>query len=477
MIAWWLILVAVILSLLIVGLGIYIVVIFVAENDKMSAWFPKAVVVFGLTLASVTVLLLPFDVANRQDPVTMSQFGGGLDLALGWQILLWTDASMIVVIIPFATFFYEAFDPEQYSFAQQLAPAATYTLILVILFGALCGILWATVGYAVIPYYLYSRIADDMVPNDAGLRYSDIKTKEELEIGVSIFVYVVGIMCAVGWVFFCIFGGVGLTALPVDTMSDFMNRPKPISIAQFNDEKARIGGRAIKLIEAGKQLEKSKNNRRSRNKINALRAEVMILEKDLERTIESYENRGTGPIKALLMVLVALFGGIISLLWIMHVFLYNATKVNGFLNSFLVDLDRTFALFGVLAYAIFSYYLLWATVKGCFKVGLRLVFFQIHPMKIGDTLMNAMLFNCGLVLLCSIVVTQFCAMSFDVYASNTVIDGLLNLYVRRLKGIGVIMYYFQYAFIAVAGLSVFWLILCPRKKVVADDKNKDSDED
>jgi LMBR1 domain-containing protein 1 len=98
-------------------------------------------------------------------------------------------------------------------------------------------------------------------------------------------------------------------------------------------------------------------------------------------------------------------------------------------------------------------------------------------MKIGDTLMNAMLFNCGLVLLCSIVVTQFCAMSFDVYASNTVIDGLLNLYVRRLKGIGVIMYYFQYAFIAVAGLSVFWLILCPRKKVVADDKNKDSDED
>src|SRR5688500_9357914 len=106
--SWWLILIAVIMGLMLVGLSIYIVVIYVAENDRMSAWFPKAVVVTSFTLASVTVLLLPFDVANRKDPVTMSDYGGGLDVDLMWQIVLWTCASFIVVIIPFTTFFYEA---------------------------------------------------------------------------------------------------------------------------------------------------------------------------------------------------------------------------------------------------------------------------------------------------------------------------------------------------------------------------------
>jgi LMBR1 domain-containing protein 1 len=475
---WWLIVVASIMSLLIVGLSIYIVVIYVAENDRLSAWFPKAVVVVGLSLASVSTLLLPFDVANRKDPATMSDWGGGLDVDLMWQIIFWSVASLVFVIIPFATFYYEAFDPDQYSPVAQIGNACLYTFVIVFLFVGLLLTLWFTVGYAVIPYYAYVGPPQAIDPFDATLIYYNAKSIEELEVGVSIFVYVVGLMCAIGWFFFAIFGGVGLTALPVDTMSEFMNRPRPMSLAAFKQEQMRIGGRADRMLKFAKELEKQKNNRKTRNQINALRAEVMIIEKDLERAEQSQDSLHTGPIKAVLMIIVALIGGILSLLWIMHVFMYNATRVNVFLNKFLIDLDRAFSLLGVLAYAMFAFYLLWATVKGCFKIGLRVVFFQIHPMKLGDTLMNAMLFNTGLVLLCSVVVTQFCAMSFDQYASNTSIDGLLNLYVRRLKGIGVMMYYFQFVFVGIAFISVFWLILCPRKKVKPDDKkNKDSDDD
>jgi LMBR1 domain-containing protein 1 len=394
-----------------------------------------------------------------------------------WQIVLWTVASFIILIIPFTTFFYEAYDPDQYSFVQQIGPALMYTFVVLFLFVGLLLTLWFTIGYAEIPYFAYATLPQKFDPFDARLVYSNVKTVQRLQIGVSIFVYTVGLIVGIGWFFFCIFGGVGLVALPVETMSDFMGRPKPMSLSAFNQEKERIAGRATRLMEVAKQLEKKGVNKRStRRKINTLRGEVMQLEKELERAVAGYNDRGTGPIKAVLMVMLACFGGIMSLLWIMHVFMYNATRANPFLNTFLVDLDKAFSLLGTAAYAMLAFYLLWATVKGCFKVGLRIVFFTIHPMKLGDTLMNAMLFNCGLVLLCSVVVTQFCVMSFDIYASNTSIDGLLNLFVRRLKYIGDAMFYFQFVFVGIALLSIFWIILCPRQQLKKEDGG-DSDDD
>ena len=47
-----------------------------------------------------------------------------------------------------------------------------------------------------------------------------------LELEASLAVYVVAILSFFGWVFVVIFGGVGLVALPIDTINQFKHRPK-----------------------------------------------------------------------------------------------------------------------------------------------------------------------------------------------------------------------------------------------------------
>jgi LMBR1 domain-containing protein 1 len=157
-------------------------------------------------------------------------------------------------------------------------------------------------------------------------------------------------------------------------------------------------------------------------------------------------------------------------MWVLQIIVNNIVKAHPLLNTLFIALDDAFALLGVIAYSIFAFYLLWASVKGCVKIGMRIVFFTIHPMKLGDTMMNALLFNVGLILITSITVVQFCSQSFSTYAVNTAVDMLIGLYVRRLVGIGDIIYYFQYALLATIGLSVLWILLCPRKKPPKDKK-------
>ena len=474
---WWLIVVACLVSLVLLFLSVWFIVYFIAENDRQAAWFPKAIAAVGLCLAMVTVLLLPFDVANRRDPTSMESFGGGLDTVKMWMICLWTVASFVIVIIPFTTFFYEAYDPDQTNVMQQVGPALTYTFAFVLVFGSICAILWVTVGYATIPYFSYNTAPQFYDPFDARLRYVQLKSVAKLEISVSIFVYVVALLAAIGWLFFCVFGGVGLTALPIEIMSDWMSRPKPISAQQYSSERERIASRAGKLLVTGKKLDKlqrTKSNNSTRRKINAFKAEVLSLEKEFNTMEIGYKEQGISPFLVAGWFILGCVSAMLSLLWIMHIFLWNAIQLNPFLNTFLLDLDSAFGLFAVVAYGIFAFYLLWCAVKGCVKVGMRILFFQIHPLRKGDTLMNSMLFNIGLILLCSVTVTQFCALSFRAYASNTAVDTLLNTYVRRLKGLGTIIVWFQVAFVCVALLSVFWLILCPRKKV---EEEKDDDDD
>ena len=60
--------------------------------------------------------------------------------------------------------------------------------------------------------------------------------------------------------------------------------------------------------------------------------------------------------------MVGIVGGMLSILWIMHIMLYNTLVINPFLNTFFVTLDKTFSLLGVIMYAVFAFYLLWSAV-------------------------------------------------------------------------------------------------------------------
>lgn len=76
------------------------------------------------------------------------------------------------------------------------------------------------------------------------------------------------------------------------------------------------------------------------------------------------------------------------------------------------------------------------TINGTCKVGLNLLVFTIHPMKLGATLMSSFLFNVALVLLASTAVIQFCSQAFSLYAYQTAIYEIFSDQVRMTPSRG-----------------------------------------
>jgi LMBR1 domain-containing protein 1 len=93
-----------------------------------------------------------------------------------------------------------------------------------------------------------------------------VKTEETLEITVSFPVYVTAIISFVGWWFFVIFGGLGMSGLPLSLVNDFRERPRNIDEDKFTKTKVGLSGQISILIEHGKQLLKKQNDLKTSKK-------------------------------------------------------------------------------------------------------------------------------------------------------------------------------------------------------------------
>jgi hypothetical protein len=127
--------------------------------------------------------------------------------------------------------------------------------------------------------------------------------------------------------------------------------------------------------------------------VRVLTAHRYELEVEHERLEICHKEAGGNPIIPWAKLFVGVWCMIIAWSWIIQIIL--TLMLNGcsglcpFLNSVIVELNNAFPLFAVVTYAVFSFYLLWATVKGCIKIGMRMFFLiSIHPLKVGGTMMN-----------------------------------------------------------------------------------------
>jgi hypothetical protein len=68
----------------------------------------------------------------------------------------------------------------------------------------------------------------------------------------SFIVYMVALVSFVGWIFFSVFGGVGLAALPMDLITAFTTRPKAMSAEELAHEQLLLQTRVADLIEVGR---------------------------------------------------------------------------------------------------------------------------------------------------------------------------------------------------------------------------------
>jgi len=504
------IIVAIVVSVgLIVGLGM-LIIYFQSPDDRTVAWLPKIAVLSGLFVACANVLLLPFDVTNAQT-------GGGLNLNIAWSISIYVTAIFLVVLLPYAYFYYENdTDPNEDTscccglipfWNGQCCEGVKWAAGFLIVFSIILVIMYELLSYADLPltYRAYDFDSGQRVSSLSQISgvvlscSSNTRCKEKsitINVQVALDVYILALLAFLGWFLFIIFAGVGLPALPFDLYNDWRYRPKPIPLDVYATEKRKIGERAALLKEAGQAIKDDELNSMGKKLARKERRElyetlhrfenaVSLLKKDFLHLQTAYKLRGGNPIVAWLKLFLSIIGGSISLMWLIHICVYMLPNPPAalFLNELFIKLTIPgFPLFGILAFTFYSFWLLLCVMKGNFRFGLRIPFCRVFPMEIGNTLMNSFLANTWLVLISSLVVVQFCAMAFPVYARDSTINLLFGTQIRYLR---FFTYFFNnnvfiYCLLIFAILATIFLFVCPRsdsdrieKELRGIIKNKD----
>lgn len=175
---------------------------------------------------------------------------------------------------------------------------------------------------------------------------------------------------------------------------------------------------------------------------------VRVLVDALEHDLEEYElcnpinfKKTYNPLVPWFKLILSVFGGLLSLLWVIHIILYVLfdPPLNNFLNEYFTWFDSWFPFLGTISVGIFSMYLLVASIKGAFKFGTRFFLIKIHPMERKKTLINSFLFNVALVLIIVLPVAQFTLDAFSQYARLTDADVIFGAQVRHME-------FFRYVF-------------------------------
>ncbi|KAI5663480.1 hypothetical protein M9H77_22803 [Catharanthus roseus] len=482
-----LVIVAIVVCVLVFLFNVYLLINYQHPDDINQAYFPKFVVVLGLSVAAISILMLPADVANRQ-ACRNAIYNGACNLTLPmkdlWLAVYIADAILVFFIIPFAMFYYEG--DQDKSTGKRIKSALLWVITTAIVCALLLGILYGLVGKVDFTVrHLSSSTTPFPSPNTwqfsngqpcigSGTRqcsaYAASASSETTWTMRTTFPeYVVALATIVGSVLFTIFGGVGIACLPLGLIFSFIRRPKAvITRSQYIKEATELGKKARELKKAADALhqeERSGNKgRKWRKNVKAVEKELLLLEDDMKALEEMYPQGEKAEAAWAMTVLgylaklvLGVLGLIVSVAWIAHIVIYLLIDppLSAFLNEVFIKLDDIWGLFGTAAFAFFCFYLLLAVIAGAMMLGLRLVFITIHPMKWGATLMNSFLFNVGLILLCSISVIQFCATAFAYYAQATAAQEIFGHTLQSLRGIKYLYKYnvFQIAFIALAGLT------------------------
>ncbi|KAI9023288.1 LMBR1-like membrane protein-domain-containing protein [Hyaloraphidium curvatum] len=485
---------------LVVAAALYFLVYFQHPDDKWVAWLPKLVVVLGFSLACYNIFLLPLDVANQKGQFAAS---GGLPMKELWLAFFSASTVLVLVVVPFTIFYYEGEEDDgrdgesRRRTSSQVIYALKWLIPMLVLCGGLVGTLWWFVGTAevtvidlvgnLVPGTDYMRAQLCSVDNPTLATCS--ATRVTLTLKVSVMVYLIALTTLFGWVLLAFFGGVGLAALPFDLLMGWKMRPRPLKTEDYLARKKAIGEKAAAMMAMSETIAaevKEANSAGSRSgkrlqKARALerkfRKDVLILEYHFQRMEDAYRKQGGDFLLQLACLLLGCIGVAISLTWIIHICIYLIPQqlglypIDPFLNSFFSAVS-TVPFVGIGLYALWSFWLLACVIKGNTKVGMRLLFIPVHEMKIGQTLMSSLIFNAGLILLCSLAVAQFCTLSFASYAKYTTSASLFAVQMVNLTGITYIYKALAFALAVFAGLCLIYMIYRPPHKEMALERLK-----
>jgi LMBR1 domain-containing protein 1 len=448
---------------------------------------------------------------------------------LFWEIFYWAIPVWVFILIPMCTFYYEADDGmlmagTSYGAKQGAKPnsrvmeAIKYEMFVVAIFGTIFTITYLLLNETAIPVREVVGVNFSSGPTytitptgtsfTAGLlapmgsQDTAVLTKNFtpqtlgiVNLNVDPSIFYAGLMAWIGWFVFAIFGGIGMAAMPLDLILAFTDRPRHMDAVEFAEAQVILRDRVNELVNVGELLKIEREERAQANggkgggffsrearkeaadlkrTMLQFKQAVYLLEEDVEDFTNCTANyKNYNPLIPYFYLLGGFCAFAISICWLLQIILFvlPPTPVIPFLNTYFEWFDQWFPLFGVLSVAIFSFYLLICAVKGCFKFGLRFLFFQIHPMKPNKTYMSSFLFNVALILLCALPVVQFSVTAFQEYARYTTINQVVNVQLKYLKFFGWFWQnkFFEYALLAISLLTCVYLGCKPRDSSSGSD--------
>ena len=491
----------VVVPVLFLGINFMLLNMYIDKGDAGKAYFPKAMIIIGLLLCEFTVLLLPLDVANNAGLVGCdsyrSEFCGGLEnLSTLWIAVAITLIVFALVVNPFAIFYYEAFDVDkdfnETSCAHQCCSALRWQILAMVVMVPVLVIMYVTLRTIRLPISALEAVANSSTavysgydPRAAFLEVGNEDSGafqlKELTMEATFVVFLIAFMSFLGWIFFIMYAGIGLVALPMDNMLDYMNRPTLLKPIQYSKQKKVMAERADQLGKLAEQVkadyrkmtnsERKSSRRELKKTLQRLKQNVLILERDWEelRLCEQSNYMNPSCLNSFFpyfQLIFAVIGMVISLVWVLHIILYmlpgawGGKPITPFLNTYLLSFDSWFPLFGTITLTIFVFYLLLCVMRGNFKFGMRFTILPLHPMIYKKTLANSFLVNVGLIMICTLPVIQFTANAFAAYARSSDINTILNVQVKYLEWCGPVFrnQVFVVVLLAFCVLTAMWLV-------------------
>ncbi|KAK3445100.1 hypothetical protein EUGRSUZ_B02811 [Eucalyptus grandis] len=364
-----LVIVAAVVCVLVFLFNVYLLVNYQHPDDANQAYFPKVVVVLGLSVAAISILMLPADVANRQ-ACRHAIYNGACNLTLPmkdlWLAIYIVDAVLVFFVIPFAMFYYEG--DQDKSVGKRIKSALIWVVTTGIVCALVLGILYGLIGKV---DFTVRHLASTTTSfpsswtsfssghecigssNQCSAYTAPASAEKTWTMRTTFPEYVVALATVVGSVLFTIFGGVGIACLPLGLIFSFIRRPKAvITRSQYIKEATELGKKARELKKAADALHQEERSgakgRKWRKNVKAVEKELLQLEEDVKLLEEMYPQGEKAETTWAMTVLgylakfvLGILGLIVSVAWVAHIVIYLLINppLSPFLNEVFIKLD------------------------------------------------------------------------------------------------------------------------------------------
>jgi LMBR1 domain-containing protein 1 len=288
------------------------------EQDFAKSWITRIYTILIILFGLLQQFFVSLDLANKYSD-------GGLPLVTLFSIYYCVLAVLLFIVLPFSTFYYETSEETSVYFRIRGAffRCALYAFLMITLI--------------VVTFFI---------------------TKDEK---TSLFIYVIAFFMIFGWFLLFFTLGVGLVAVPFDLILSFINRPKPISQAEFEvnkkvllDNLLFLRKRCNESLEDRTKIDSQKGfkgwwaNARLTRRVASLHAKTLVLEHEYIRLVKlSKFNKYVEPIAYYLKLILAIMFILIDCVFIVQIFgcqFLNYQDIEGckfdFLNTIVRNLSR-----------------------------------------------------------------------------------------------------------------------------------------